>query len=359
MTTDKLKVFHGLVNYGTQAGIISKTLREEFNIKAISVVTADPYKRQIDIELLHGGSILSKVVKHTWNNLRKLYWFFTFNTFHFYFGKTLFKNQIDLPFYKMFGKKVVMHYLGNDVEQYQWSIDNYKVTNMASMMSAEAGKVHDEKVKKRLAYESRYIDYKIVCAPQYSPFVPEAKVTPLAVDLSRLNFCKMPILKDNEPLRVLHAATSRKKKGTIYLIDAVKQLKKEGYNIELDLCEGISHDELIERYKKCHVTVVALLGGWYGTAAIEAMAIGRPIISFIRPSFFKYVDIKEESIPIINANKDTIYNALKTVLSYTNSDLKHLSEKTYNFVHQYHDPKAITGQVVEIYKQIWKIEANA
>lgn len=359
MTTDKLKVFHGLVNYGTQAGIISKTLRQEFNIKAISVVTADPYKRQIDIELLHGGSLITKIFKHTWNNLRKLYWFFTFNTFHFYFGKTLFKNQIDLPFYKMFGKKVVMHYLGNDVEQYQWSIDNYKITNMASMMSAEAGKIHDEKVKRRLAHESKYVDDKLVCAPQYSPFVPEAKVVPLAVDLSQFKFCKMPILKDNEPLRVLHAATSRKKKGTTYLIDAVEKLKNEGYNIDLDLCEGISHDELIKRYKKCHVSVVALLGGWYGTAAIEAMAIGRPIISFIRPSFFKYVNIRQEEIPIINANKDTIYNVLKTVLGYSYSDLKDLSEKTYNFVHRYHDPKAITNQMVEIYKQIWKIEAHA
>jgi glycosyltransferase involved in cell wall biosynthesis len=356
MTTDKLKVFHGLVNYGTQAGIISKTLREEFNIKSISVVTADPFKRQIDIELLHGGNFMSKVFKHSWNNIRKIYWLFTYNTFHFYFGKTFFKNQIDLPFYKLLGKKVVMHYLGNDVEQYQWSLDHYKITNMEFMMTAEVGKKHDEKVKKRVAYESKYIDYKIVCAPQYSPFVPDAQVIPLTVDLSKFKFCQLPYFKNNEPLRVLHAATSRKKKGTEYLIDAVDQLKKEGYKIELDLCEGITHNELVKQYKKCHVSVVALLGGWYGTAAIEAMATGRPIISFIRPSFFKYVDIKEEEIPIINANRDTIYYELKKVLDYSKDDLQKLAEKTYNFVHKYHEPKKVTNQIVNVYKKVWKID---
>lgn len=347
MLTKKIKVFHGLVNYGTQAGVIAYTLRKEYGIKALSVVYPDRYKRFVDVQLKSGRNILQKNYSHFWNKLYLLKCFFKFNIFHFYYGKTLLPFQIDLPFYRLFGKKVIMHYLGNDVELYQWSIDNYNITNMSNMFTLEQGRVHDAKVMKRMAFQSKYIDYKIVCAPQYSPFVKDSKFIPLAIDLKRFKFTK-PIEFENE-LNILHAPTSRKKKGTAYLIQAVDRLIEEGYKINLDICENISHDELKERYKKCHISVVALMGGWYGTAGIEAMAIGRPIITFIRPSLFKYTDLKEEDLPIISANKETIYVTLKEILN-KKYNLNQLSYDAHRFVNNFHNPKTITKEILEIYK---------
>jgi glycosyltransferase involved in cell wall biosynthesis len=349
MSTKKIKVFHGPVNYGTQAGLLSKALRENHNISALSVSYPDTYKRQIDIQLKSGGNTIEKVFKHTWNRIFLISCFFKYNTFHFYFGKSLLNNQRDLPFYKFFNKKVVMHYLGNDVELYRWSIDNYEISNMRNMMTPEKGKQHDSKVLKRMRSESKYIDHKIVCAPQYSPFVQDSEIIPLAVDLSNFSYTK-PIEFIDE-LNILHAPTSRKKKGTEFLVQAVSKLKEEGYKINLDICENITHDELRERYKKCHVSVVALMGGWYGTAGVEAMAIGRPIITFIRPSLFNYIDIKEEELPIISANKDDIYEVLKDVVD-KKYDLNKLSLDSHKFVNEFHNPKMISKRLIEIYRNI-------
>ncbi len=344
------KIFHGIVNYGTQAGILSKTLREIYNVEAFSVAMGDKYKRQIDRELLHGGSIPEFFFKHLFNILFLIRCFFKYDIFHFYFGTTLLPKQLDLPFYKLFNKKVVMHYLGNDVELYQWSIDNYDTTNMSHMMTDAAGVKHDKKVLKRMSFESKYVNHKIVCAPQYSPFVSNSEFIPLAIDLS--------IFKFNEPipfedcLRVQHSPTSRLKKGTKYLIEAINKLKSEGYDIQLDLCENISHDELKERYKNCHLSVTALLGGWYGTSGVEAMATGRPIVSFLRDSLFEYTDLEKDSTPIISANKDTIYETLKAILE-KKYDLNDLSYKSYSFVQNMHDPKIVTGKILNIYKNLY------
>lgn len=75
----RLKVFHGLVNYGTQAGLFAQELRK-LGIEAISVSFPDPYKRLIDVELLTGGNLFQKIIKHSWNWIRRFYWFFKFNT---------------------------------------------------------------------------------------------------------------------------------------------------------------------------------------------------------------------------------------------------------------------------------------
>ena len=45
-----MKVFHGLVNYGTQAGMFSRELRRQ-GVEAISIVTADPSRRLVDINM--------------------------------------------------------------------------------------------------------------------------------------------------------------------------------------------------------------------------------------------------------------------------------------------------------------------
>ena len=60
MRTKELRVFHGLVNYGTQAGLFARALREA-GVEAISVAFPDPFKRHIDVELLHGGDRKSVV----------------------------------------------------------------------------------------------------------------------------------------------------------------------------------------------------------------------------------------------------------------------------------------------------------
>ena len=182
MRTKELRVFHGLVNYGTQAGLFARALREA-GVEAISVAFPDPFKRHIDVELLHGGNLFQKVIKHTWNRIRFVLWFFKYNTFHFYFGSSLFPNQFDLPLYKFFGKKVIMEYLGYDVQLYQLSVDKYSITNIKSYKSLDEHIIADSQKIKRLKRETKFVDLQLVCAPCYSEFVKDAQVLPLAIDI--------------------------------------------------------------------------------------------------------------------------------------------------------------------------------
>lgn len=346
-------MFHGLANYGTQAGLFAQELRNQ-GVEAISVVSKDIYKRKIDVELYQGRNFFQRVLKMLWSIPRKTYWFFKYNTFHFYYGKTLLRGQLDLPFYKLFGKKVVMEYLGWDVQLYQYSLDKYEITNVKYHKPHDVAAKADLRKTARLKSESRYVDKQFVCAPCYSEFVDGAEVLPLAVDLSRHPY--FPKQVPEGKINVMHAPTSRGNKGTSYVLKALNRLVDEGFDIEISLVENVTHDEIKEKYKECDLFIDQVLCGWYGTAAIEAMATGRPVICFLRKSYFEHIDFGGE-IPIINANPKTIYEVMKqTILD--KDKLPGIGKKSRLFVEKHHDVKKLTGKLISFYEQLHGRQCN-
>lgn len=347
-------MFHGIVNYGTQSGLFARELRNN-GIDSISVVVGDPNKRIADISLLYGGNCFSKLFKHGWNHLRKYFWFFKYNTFHFYFGRTLFKNQMDLPFYKFFGKKVVMEYLGNDIRHYETLVRRYNLPQSHSFR--QNMNEHDAFVAKRIEKEKKHIDFKLCCLPSHMDYALKYnykidEVLPLAIDITHLKYNELKAIKEDQVLRILHAPTNREFKGTKYIENAIDELLIEGQPIELIIVENITHNNLIEEYIKCDLFIDQISIGWYGTAALEAMAIGRPTCAFIDDRYFKYISYSNE-IPIINIDNNNITKQLRGLIE--NKDkLPEIGLKSRVFVEQYHDIKSLTNKLINIYiNKVW------
>ena len=66
------------------------------------------------------------------------------------------------------------------------------------------------------------------------------------------------------------------RKGSEHVIAAV-----EGLDADLYLVEGLRHDEAFDRYRAADIVVDQLNAGWYGLFAIEAMALGKPVVTFL------------------------------------------------------------------------------
>ena len=75
-----------------------------------------------------------------------------------------------------------------------------------------------------------------------------------------------------------HAPSHRAVKGTNLIIDALNSLKKKGFSFELVLIEGLSNSEARKKYETVDVLVDQLFAGWYGGLAVEAMALGKPVL---------------------------------------------------------------------------------
>jgi hypothetical protein len=344
----KPKVFQGLVNYGTQSGLFARELRE-LGFESISVTFFDSFKRVTDIELKHGGNIFQKLYRHFCNMVFLIKCLFKYDIFHFYYGGTLFPGQLDLPLYKLLKKKVIMEYLGNDIQGYDKSIEKYKWTNVNYMMTPEQGKVYDFKIKKRYQFEQKYINLELVCAPVYTEFTCKAKTLPLAVDINKFKYTNMP--EFNGVFKIMHAPTHRGFKGTDFIEMAVNKLIENNYPIEWEIVEKVSHDVLLEKYQQCHLFIDQIMGGWYGTATIEAMAIGRPVVVSIREEYYQHIDYGN-LIPAIHANPDIIYDVIKETLDRGYDNLVETGYKSRQFVEEIHDVKKVTKQLVNIYNNL-------
>src|SRR5205807_5203327 len=124
------------------------------------------------------------------------------DVFHFYFGLTLVPKSLQFPLLRATGRRSVFHFLGSDIR----------------------GKPPDE-----LAY-GRRAGAQIVGSYDAKRWVPEAEVVPPGIELDR--FTPVPPSDRERPL-VVHAPSSRRRKGTEYVIAACERL-----DLELELVEG-------------------------------------------------------------------------------------------------------------------------
>lgn len=335
MQKNDMRVFQGLFNYGTQAGMLAKGLRD-IGIYSKSFVRGDSSKRLVDVDL---SSRMSKVFIVRWFQVLVFYvkCLKNYNIFHFYFGKSILPMNMDLPLYHLFGKKVVMEYLGTDIDLWL----GYNGTDWRNRP------INRAKLVKRVARQAKMADVQLVCNNHLYQFVDNSIILPLAIDIDMFDFCpKKPNYKE---LIFLHCPTDRTAKKSDEIEAALNKLRDEGYSFKYNCVEHVTHDQLLKEYKEADV-VIDQLNSWYGTVSVEAMAIGRPVICGIYRHYTMY-DERFKELPIIPADVNSIYSVIKNILD-GKVDLESIGEKSRKFVEDIHSLNKVTSQLVDIYSKL-------
>ena len=235
------------------------------------------------------------------------------DVFHFYYGLPLVPRSLQFPILRATGKKSVFHYLGSDIR----------------------GKTPAE-----LAYGKR-ANAEIVGSYAARRWVPEAYVVPPGLDLRP--FTPVPPSDNPRPL-VVHAPSNREKKGTRYVIEACERL-----GVDLDIVEGVQHEEARERYARADIVVDQLLVGWHGVFALEAMALGKPVLAQLDPEM---VDASAEGfgmrLPIVPATRETLVDALRPLVE-SPSLRRELGAESRAYVERVHDIETIADRLLAIY----------
>ena len=238
------------------------------------------------------------------------------DVFHFYFGLTLVPKSLQFPLLRLFRKKSLFHYLGSDIR----------------------GKTSDE-----LAF-GRRADAQVVGSYDALRWVPEAEVIPPGIDVSATE----PVLPSDRarPL-IVHAPSSRRRKGTEHVVAAC-----EGLDADLELVEGLHHDEAFERYRAADVVVDQLNAGWYGVFAIEAMALGKPVVTFLHDEALRRT---EEAfgirVPIVSATKETLRDRLRELLADP-ARRRAIGAESRAYVERVHDLDKVADRLLDLYARL-------
>lgn len=259
------------------------------------------------------------------------------DVFHFHFGTSLTLDHSDLPLLKELGKKVVMQYWGSDVRMYSKAVKLNPYVNVKDM--------NEDGIKRKLELISKFIpdcivDYEV--AEYVKDYHSNIHYTRVAIDLNKYKFIKETY---NKKLLIVHAPTSPEFKGSNYILKAINELKNK-YDFDFKLVQGMSHEDATKIYEQADLIIDQVLAGAYGVFAVETMAMGKPVISWIS-NFMKEKYPKD--LPIISANPDTIKEKIEYVIK--NKDmLKEIGISGRKYVEKYHDMNKISTNMLEIYK---------
>ena len=238
------------------------------------------------------------------------------DVFHFYFGWTLIPRRLTWPALRATRRKSVLHFLGSDIR----------------------GKTPEE-----LRYAGG-ADARIVGSYDALRWIPDAHVVPPGLDLTQYEVSPPP---DRARPVVVHAPSSRRRKGTEHVVAACEQL-----DLELDIVEGVRHDEARARYARADIVVDQLNAGWYGIFALEAMALGKPVLSYLRPEAVEETErALGVEVPIVPVTKDTLRDRIGE-LAGSPARRREIGAASRAYVEQVHDAYKGADQLLEIYRSL-------
>jgi glycosyltransferase involved in cell wall biosynthesis len=235
------------------------------------------------------------------------------DVFHFYFGWTLVPRKLQWPLLKFSRRKSVLHFLGSDIR----------------------GKTPDE-----LRY-AQGADARIVGSYDALRWVPDAHVVPPGLELR--DYVPTPA-EDRERPVVLHAPSSRKRKGTEHVVAACEAL-----DVELDIVERLPHAEARRHYERADIVVDQLNAGWYGIFALEAMALGKPVLSYLRDEAVQETErALDVDVPIVRVTKETLRNRLGELVA-SQDERRRIGALSRAYVERVHDADKGADRLIAIY----------
>lgn len=156
---------------------------------------------------------------------------------------------------------------------------------------------------------------------------------------------------DGRPLKIAHAPNHPYFKGSKYLLEAIEGLRAQGYELELITITGVSNARVLEIFAECDIVADQFIGGAYGYTALEGMARGKPVMSYVRSA--SLVETAEEC-PLLIATPDNLRDVLIWILG-NRDKLRSIGEQGRAYIEKWHSVPAVAERLGRLYESTGEI----
>ncbi|MEJ7567929.1 MAG: hypothetical protein WKF41_06660, partial [Gaiellaceae bacterium] len=95
-----------------------------------------------------------------------------------------------------------------------------------------------------------------------------------------------------------------------------------------------------------------LNAGWYGLFAIEAMALGKPVVTFLHDEAVRRTEAAFATrVPIVNATKETLREQLRAIVASAD-ERRRIGAASRAYVEQVHDLERATDRLLALYARL-------
>jgi hypothetical protein len=275
-----------------------------------------------------------------------------FDVVHFNFGRTIAPprlRQLDMSLLRRAGRQIFVTFQGDDARRGDVARARGGLSLPAVLPERYPPASDGEKAARIRRFDRHAAAIYFLnpdlshSLPPRAKFMPYAHVDPIEWEAQDRARTSVPV--------IVHAPSDRAVKGTSLLTDAVTRLRSEGIQVDLRLVEGLRQSEARHLYAKADLAVDQLFAGWYGGFAVEAMALGVPVVSYIREDDLDAIPpAMRADLPIIRAEPSTIIDVLRSSLTTHRAQLNAVGVQSRQFVERWHDPLKIATQLVADYR---------
>ena len=248
-------------------------------------------------------------------------------------------------------KCIFLTFQGSDARETKCFMEKHQKSGLADEIVCRSGKTNlSIRRKKRLL--AGIADKIYSLNPDLLEVLPkEAEFLPYLTEAT-LHTKIIPI-KPKSEFVIGHAPTHRITKGTDQIIGAVNRLRVTGYKVRLELIEGLEKAAALKKYQEIDLFIDQIVGGWYGVVSLEVMALGKPIICFVKGKGLRFVPPQMlRDLPIINADEITLEEKILEVMKMDSVQKGNLAERGIRFLQKWHDPRKIAERVVADYREV-------
>ena len=122
--------------------------------------------------------------------------------------------------------------------------------------------------------------------------------------------------------------------------------------VELRIVEGLRHDEARREYEVADIVVDQLNAGWYGLFAIEAMALGKPVVTFLHDeAVARTEDAFGTTVPIVSATAETLTAHLRPLVEDADHR-RRVGAASREYVERVHDVETVADRLLDIYARL-------
>src|SRR3989344_4993775 len=322
---DTLKVLHCGTGTSSQVPLRNQQ-RKDGHIADVFVHTGTNKKQGFDINLSMSPyefswkhNILSGMRNVVNGNFRDL---LNYEVYHLYHDAFLLPNRRDIWWLKKYlGKKVLLDWRGQGVRV--WGFHTLPW----------------------------FKDIKQTCATpdllDYQQYEGQFEWVPIGIEVNKIR--ESVKSEFHEIPTIIHSPSNRNTKGTVHVLKAIKQLRKDKYKFDFILNEKQPHDVTLRNFGKSDICV-----GWmdpdfgiYAKIEMENMALGNTVCATIREDFLKD---QFKGCPIVNVTPDSLVKNLRWLIEDYDFRKKNV-KKNIDYVTRMHDIVPVSRKFYKVYKE--------
>lgn len=256
---------------------------------------------------------------------------------------------------KQAGVRVIVSPYGSDIQDLR--LANNLEFKQALIVDYPLAHRHNARVRLNLRRWTRRADHVISGCDwvDYMYHWNTLMLTDWCIDTADQSRAATTARTNDHILRVLHAPNHVTIKGTNHLQLAVDMLCSEGLKIELVLLERVPNHLVLEAIREVDLVADQFVIGWYGFFAVEAMASGKPVMTYLKPEYLDLQtfagNIGPGGIPVVNTRYDQIVEQLRWAY-WHRDELRDLGRRGREFVVHHHSLEAVGQRYASILRSL-------